>query len=308
MTGWRYNVLSQSTEASKSQLSKYTSALMILMMVWSITGYCFAQRYIELPIWACALVSLFFVLVVINIERQIILATEKSKWVAIFRVVIALIMAVIGSTIVDQTMFGKDIDKQMSSTIEQQTSDLSQQRLVLIEESLEKVTHKMDSITAVTEKMQEEVLAKPFVIQTSTTTVPVTVDGKVKMKPSVTTTEVPNPKQQVIDENNKVLKELREHKRKLEAQKQTVVDDTRKELTENVGFLEELEAMWAIISSRPMAGFFYVVFFLFIMSLELFVVVSKFGDHECDYERSIKGAQIVRIAQLDANFKSLNQR
>ena len=45
LTGWSSSVLAQCSEASKTQLSKYTSALLILMIVWSITGFCFAQRY-----------------------------------------------------------------------------------------------------------------------------------------------------------------------------------------------------------------------------------------------------------------------
>lgn len=43
LTGWNENVLGQCSEASKSQLNKYTSALLILMIVWSIIGFCFAQ-------------------------------------------------------------------------------------------------------------------------------------------------------------------------------------------------------------------------------------------------------------------------
>ena len=76
LTGWNANVLGQCSEASKSQLSKYTSALLILMIVWSIIGFCFAQRYIGLPIWGCALVSLVFVTIIVMIERQILLATR----------------------------------------------------------------------------------------------------------------------------------------------------------------------------------------------------------------------------------------
>ena len=60
LTGWSSSVLAQCSEASKTQLSKYTSALLILMIVWSITGFCFAQRYIGLPVWGCILVSLVF--------------------------------------------------------------------------------------------------------------------------------------------------------------------------------------------------------------------------------------------------------
>ena len=79
-------------------------------------------------------------------------------------------------------------------------------------------------------------------------------------------------------------------------------EDVRKECKENIGFLEELEAMWSIITNRPLAGAFYLVFFFLLMSLELFVVVSKTVDKECDYEAAIKGSQKVRINQFTSAF------
>ena len=80
--------------------------------------------------------------------------------------------------------------------------------------------------------------------------------------------------------------------------KQSVEEDVRKECKESVGFLEELEAMWTIITTRKLAGIFYGVFFVLLMSMELFVVVSKLVDKECDYDAAIKGAQRVRVAQF----------
>lgn len=41
------------------------------------------------------------------------------------------------------------------------------------------------------------------------------------------------------------------------------------------------------------------------MSLELFVVASKMGDKECDYEMAIKGAEIVRMAQFNIAFRKV---
>ena len=79
LTGWSSTVLSQCSEASKCQLSKYTSALLILILIWGVTGFCFAQRYIGLPWWACCFVSLFFITIVIMIERQIILTSEHHR-------------------------------------------------------------------------------------------------------------------------------------------------------------------------------------------------------------------------------------
>lgn len=311
LTGWSSEVLAQCSQASRSHLNKYTSALLILILIWGVTGFCLAQRYIGLPVWACGFVSLFFITIVIMIERQIILTSEKTFSMVLFRAVIAFIMAIVGSTIFDQTMFGKDIDKQMASTIEVQAAELTAQRVHIIDEKLSNLKMEKDSIEQVNFVLQNDVNAHPMIKRTGTTQVPVTVqnpDGTTKaiMKTVVSTSEVPNPKQEVIEGNNKKLAQLAQQEQVWSEKKQSVEEDTRVECKENVGFLEELEAMWTIITTRKLAGAFYAVFFFLLMSLELFVVVSKMVDKECDYEAAIKGGQRVKIAQFNKAFNHVS--
>lgn len=59
-------------------------------------------------------------------------------------------------------------------------------------------------------------------------------------------------------------------------------------------------AIIEILKERPVALFFYLVLFAFLMSLELFVVVSKIGDKRCDYELVIEH-------QLEQNKKTLSE-
>ena len=310
LTGWSSRVLSQCSEASKTQLSKYTSALLILMIVWSITGFCFAQRYIGLPIWGCILVSLVFVTIVVMIERQILLALHPTKKLATFRLVIAIIMAIVGSSIFDQTMFGKDIDKQMADTIELQTADLTQKRVSNIDSKLVAFQIEKDSLNKVNSELQADVNAHPWIIQKSVTNSQdrLVVNGKIKVvnNPSVTTNQVANPKQIVIAANNEKIKQIVLQENDLNKKRLTVEEDTRKECQANVGFLEELEAMVSIVTTRTVAGIFYVIFFLLLMSLELFVVTSKMGDEECDYELAIKGAERVKMAQFNSAFSKVS--
>ena len=237
------------------------------------------------------------------IERQIILTIGKSFSMLIFRAAIAFVMAIIGSTIFDQTLFGKDIDKQMANTIEIQVEDLTKKRVRVIDEKIASLRFEIDSLDQINAMLQADVNAHPFVIQKSVTTTTskiVTPEGEIKTfnTPSVTSTQVANPKQAIIDGNNNRLKDLRKDENKWSEKKQTVEEDVRRECKASVGFLEELEAMWDIITTRKLAGVFYLIFFTFLMSLELFVVVSKMVDKECDYEVAIKGAQKVRIAQF----------
>lgn len=310
LTGWSSEILAQCSENSRCQLSKYTSALIILMIIWGITGFCFAERYMGLPIWACGFVSLIFITIVIMIERQIILTIDKSKKLATFRIVIAIIMAVVGSTIFDQTMFGKDIDKQMANNIEAQVAELSVQRVHIIDDKLTALHAEIDSIDKVNALLQADINANPFVVQksvTNSTTKHVMPDGTVKTlnNPSVTTNQVANPKQTILASNMKTVNTLREQEQKWIEKKQNMEEEVRNECKASIGFLEELEAMWAIVSTRHMAAIFYVVFFVLLMSLELFVVISKMGDKECDYEMAMKGAQIVKAAQFNKAFHNV---
>lgn len=307
LTGWSSEVLAQCSEASRCQLSKYTSALMILILIWSVTGFCFAQRYIGLPVWGCCLISVFFITIVIMIERQIILTTEKSLSMLAFRAIIAFVMAIVGSTIFDQTMFGKDIDKQMADTIEAQVANLTVRCVHTVDEKLSALRTEFDSITRVNCFLQEDVNKNPFIIQTSVTNSTnslVMSDGTIKKvaNPSVTRNQVANPKIAQIEANNKKLEAISVQEQKWTEKKQTMEEDVRKECKESVGFLEELEAMWSIIINRPLAGAFYLVFFFLLMSLELFVVVSKTVDKECDYDAAIRGAQKIRISQFNSAF------
>lgn len=303
LTGWSSTVLAQCSEASKCQLSKYTSAMLILILIWGVTGFCFAQRYINLPLWACGFVSLFFITIVIMIERQIILTSEKTFTMLAFRAVIAGVMAIVGSTIFDQTLFGKDIDKQMTNIIETQVAELTNQRVRIIDEKLGALHVEIDSIDRINAGLQADINAHPFVIQKSVTNTQSQIampNGQIRTvsNPSVTTTQVANPKQAILEANNKTADRLREQEQNWMQKKQNVEEDARKDCKESVGFLEELEAMWTIITTRKLAGLFYGVFFILLMSLELFVVVSKFVDKECDYDAAIKGAQRVREAQF----------
>ena len=144
------------------------------------------------------------------IERQIILTSSRSFCMLGFRAMIALVMAIVGSTIFDQTMFGKDIDKQMTNTIEAQVADLTAQRVHIIDEKLLAVYTELDSINRVNSALQEEVNKNPFVIQTSVTNSQNKVlmpDGTFQTvtNPSVTKSQVPNPKLSDIEANNKTI-------------------------------------------------------------------------------------------------------
>jgi hypothetical protein len=305
LTGWNSRILKSCSEASYKHLKKYTAALFILIILWAFTGYCFAERYVHAPWWGCVISSFIFIVVVIQIERQIILTVGSTQGIAWFRGFIAVIMSVIGSSIIDQIIFADDIDKKMLDFIEAQVTELYPKRVAEYDVELTRLQIVIDSLDRMNMRLNEEIAKKPTIKTVSTqTTFIKLIDSKgndsIVPKTGVSTTQIPNPRIEQVETNEQNLKQYREQHKELTEKKISVKEDLRQELSSKNGFLEELHAMIEILQERIEALIFYIVIFLFLITLELFVVVSKLLDNKCDYD-------LVVEHQLHTNQMSLNK-
>jgi hypothetical protein len=286
LTGWNSHILSYCSEASFKHLKKYTAALLILILLWGFTGYCFADRYVAAPWWGCALSALAFIIIVIQIERQIILMVGRHRWVAVFRCGIAVIMAILGSSIIDQIIFAKDINLKMNEIRVNQIDKLLPRRLSVIDSRLTELKLQVDSLEQSNMRLTEKVEKKP-VVQIIDTKIERDSLGRI-VSTTITKTNAPNPIFAQIARNDTLLKNNRVAVDTLTNQRIKARDDLEHELRANQGFLEELDAMLSILGERTGALIFYLLIFAFLISLELFVVVSKFADDECDYDLIIE--------------------
>ena len=305
LTGWNSKILSSCTEASYKQLRKYTSALLILIILWGLIGYLFADRYVNLSWWGCSIVAFIMIVIVLQIERQIILTVGKNRWLETFRFVIAIIMAVIGSAIIDQIIFKDDIEKKMIEIVDRQVNEQLPNRLTIIETRLRDLQIEIDSLDRKNLQLYEEITRQPTIQTISTTTTPITIrqlDGtdRVEYRTSVSRNPIANPKHKEAEINNQHLEIMRTQQEEYTKRKIDAENSLRVELKSKQGFLEELNAIIEILKESTVALFFYVVLFIFLMSLELFVVVSKIGDKKCDYDLVVKH-------QLEQKEKMLNE-
>jgi hypothetical protein len=305
LTGWNYQILGSCTEASRKQLKKYTSALLILIILWAFIGYSFAERYVRSPWWGCTIASIVFVIIIIQIERQIILTVGKNHGLAIFRVAIAFIMAVIGSAILDQIIFKEDIEKKMIEIVDKQVNDQLPNRLNVINSKLQDLQTEVDSLESNNMILYTEIAKQPTITTVSTSRNPITQrqsDGTdtIVFRTTTNTNPIANPKQQQVVTNNLHLEVLRKQQEDYTQRKMDAENSLRNELKSKQGFLEELNAVIEIIKERTVALIFYLILFAFLMSLELFVVVSKLGDKKSDYDLVIEH-------QLEQKKKTLNE-
>lgn len=313
LTGWNSKILACCSEASFKHLKKYTSALLILIILWAFTGYCFADRYIGAPWWGCLVMALIFVIIIIQIERQIILTVGSNRYTGGFRIFIAIIMALLGSSIIDQIIFSDDIDKKMIEIRDRQVAEQLPMRLMVIDGRLSELQHNIDSLDKATILLNEEIVKNPTITTISTSTTYIQepqADGTHKEVPQTTVSKTPmqNPRIKQVEINNDNLNRMRKLQEEFTLKKMDAEQDLRKELASSTGFLEELNAMLEIITTTFIAGIFYAIVFFFLLSLELFVVFSKLGDKKCDYDLIVEHQLNVKISALEELTKSITTK
>ncbi len=309
LVGWNPNILASCSEASYKTLKKYASSILILMFIWGATGYCFAERYISIKTWwGCALFSLVFILIVIQIERQVILTVGRNRGIVIFRFILAVLMALIGSSILDQIIFKNDVEKVLVELRTDQANIIAQKRQKTIQVEINTLSSTIDSLENINRKLNEEVAKQPTIAVTNVTreVVPVTLANGTKStetKSTTSTQHIANTRIDQIRSNASTIQFCRARLEKLNNLKINIEDIVRKELEANAGFLEELKAMIKIIKSDFVAAAFYFLLFAFIISLELLVVMSKIGDNKCDYDLIVEYQVGVKKAALDDMIK-----
>ncbi|MBP1676746.1 MAG: hypothetical protein H6Q20_1305 [Bacteroidetes bacterium] len=294
LIGWNPEILKNCSEASYKALKKYSSSILILLFIWGATGYTFAQRYLSIQSWwGCAITALIFIVIVIQIERQVILTVGKNTGIVVFRIILAVLMAVIGSTILDQIIFKNDVEKVLVDLRTDKVNEIAAKRQKTIQLEIDKLNGIIDSLETINSRLNDEVAKKPTIQVTNVKTEKIPVrnnDGSKSFdtKSTVETQHVANTRIEQIKTNYETISKCRNRLEILYDQKINIEQTVRKELEENSGFLEELKAMIVLIKSESLAGAFYFLLFSFIIALELLVVVSKIGDKKCDYDMIIE--------------------
>jgi hypothetical protein len=300
LTGFSYKVLENCSEVSKKAVKKYTSALLIIMVVWGFIGYMFSNRYIGLSSEYAMFGAVIMIFMIVQIERQIILTIGKNKFAYWFRSVLAIIMAVLGSLIVDQMLFKVDIELQEPIYLADKVDETVLRKEKSVNNQIAQIDSNLLSLDKELENLNKRYQLKPMVPNTETTKSRVNVktpDGRdsisingVPVMVWVTTVlnnrPVVNPivneiniKNEQRTDNINRIKELNDEKRKI-----------RKKVEEEIkpGFLMELKIMWDLLKDDMFIAFIYMLWLIFFLCIELFVLVSKSKDGETDYEVIVK--------------------
>lgn len=326
LTGYNYDIMKLSSEASAKAVKRYTSALLIVSIIWGFVGFAFSDRYLRLDITGAAVGAITMIFIVIQIERQIILTIEKNVPALIIRGGIAIIMAILGSVIIDQIIFKEDIEIQQEFIIDEKVSKVLPGKLLEINNEIgrldslytQKNNERAELIDEITKnpiiKMPEFVTTKtPGTIKKSVIDQDTGLSSIIEVDTTYTTRtfsskSIENPKASLIEKIDNQIKELSEKRDEYNSMKIGIKSNLEKELKNKVGFLDELKTMKVLLSESWIALSVWILWFLFFLFIELFVVISKFSKNgQTDYDLTIihqKNVRIDAINELTNNQKN----
>lgn len=285
LTGTNYRILDSCSEMSKKRLLKYTSALLIICLLWMFIGWTFTERYLKGTWLESTAGAIILIFLIIQIERQVILSSKDNHGLKIFRTIIAFAMAMIGTVIIDQIVFKDDINKEKLVMMGKEIDTILPGR----ERELKQQIHYVDSIILVKENeikaISDDVMKNPF--RTLVEQV-VTKDSSGRTMTSISKRKVSNPKVVLIEPIERAIVGLRKEKEKKDSLALTLRPQVEADLKEHVGFLDELEVMASLLMKSSVSLCAWLVWFAFLLGLELFLLVSKMGEEENDYDKRME--------------------
>lgn len=301
LTGYNYYLVQHSSEQSSKAVKKFTSAVLLIVLVWMFIAYSFAVRYLHVGVVGGILASVIAAFVVIQIERIIILSTKVNKWSVTFRVALALVMAILGSFILDQIIFKDDIELKKTQIMEDRVKVAIKNSENDVDEQVKSIDASIQQLEA-RQKVVSEDLQKNPVIVTSYTNTSVTRDNQGNRINSTNSTNKmvnENPKKRELEQINEQINVLNGQKFKTIGSLDSIRANKEKDLRKSSGFIDELNILHEVITSSKIGLTVYLLFFFFFLSIELFVVTIKLTDKASDYDKLINHQTEVRMRMLE---------
>ena len=260
LTGYKYEILRGCSEISHRAVKRYTAALLIICILWAFIGYSFVQNYLKATWYFSLLGAALFVLIILQVERQIILSDSNGRFKYWVRGLIAIIMAVIGSIIIDQIIFRQDIEHkalfelnaQVDSLLPAKQAELKRQVAGIDSSINRKEAERKALIDELTKNPTIKIMSKQTqIIPTSTTTTDsnknTTTNTSVVQKTASVINSVPNPKAAMLAPIDQQIKDLQTVKMTQEDRIIKLREEVEKEAKANKGFLYELKLMCHIL-------------------------------------------------------------
>lgn len=319
LIGYNYQIVSHSSEISAKIVKRYTSAVLIVCLIWAFVGFTFTQRYLGAGFIGTCIGGVIAVVIVVQIERQIILTINPTKWLYLTRFILAVLMATIGSLVIDQIIFQKDIELKKLALIDDKVNEILPKRTKELKDQINALDTAILSKENERGNLMNDITKNPTIKSVTSTSTPLilansTTDSLhntkknehiIKVK-STTIKTIQNPKMGLITPLDQQIDKLRILKENKDSILLALRPQVEQEIKEKSGFLDELKVMVSILKSSKIAFGVYLLWFLFLLMLEMLVVLSKWNQKKNDYDETLENQLQLHIHKL--NIMSRNSK
>jgi hypothetical protein len=301
ITGFNYQLITSCSEEAKKMTKRYAGLLILISLVWFAIGFSFATRYLNLGLFGGVFMASICVVAIILIERNIILSTKKkNSGLVIFRVILALVMAIIGSLIIDQIIFAEDVDERRIIVIQNKVNASFPIKSKELKEQIFQLNSQMKQFESRRDKLANDVSKNPTIKSfSSSSNVSSQGDSVTTRTLSVSSNDIPNPK---IEQLTNVQQQLTTSFSLLKSKNNELLqlrDDLQKEFEKRRGFLDELKILYDVVIESNLSIIVYLMWFVFFLAIEMFIVFSKIGESENDYHRLIQQQVDLHLRRLE---------
>ncbi|MGZ3813590.1 MAG: DUF4407 domain-containing protein [Mucilaginibacter sp.] len=301
LTGYKYEILKGCSEVSHRAVKRYTAALVIVCILWAFIGYSFVNKYLKADGYFSMVGAVLFVLIILQVERQIILSDSKQTAKYWIRGFIAFIMAIIGSIIIDQIIFREDIKHKELFELNAQVDSIMPAKETELKRQSVEIDSSIHRKEAERENLLNELSRNPFiqVVNRQNDAIPISNTVIDSNKNAITKTSlvrktayivssVQNPKMSMLGAIDQQIKDLQAIKVTQENRIVKLRDEVERDVKANSGFLYELKLMFHILLDSYPALFVWLMWFLLLLGIEIFIMVNKIAHTETDYDVSIQ--------------------
>lgn len=291
ITGDDYKHLENETPASKKKVSLMAITVLVPVLVWFFTSVLMVKQVMNYSAGVAILTGFVTAVIIFVIEKSIIMSSG-SKRIAVFRICLGFIVALLGAVCLDEVIFKDDISRQMDRNKTKEASAAAQN---IDEEYKGRV-----------DKAEADVAAKNHVWLTALNDVNREADGSGGSGKKGVHAITKLKQQTAVEKENDYkaakaeLATLRSEIELKKANASAAIESASDERT----FLHRIIAMFDLVLSNGWAAAAYMLITLFFFLLEFLVVILKYCMDETNYERKVKLIEEIGKRRMEELRKS----
>lgn len=126
LTGDRAREVEAFGAASRKKVTLMALGLIVVTIYWFVVGYILGRTVLEMSAINASVMAAFCAFIVLCIDRSFILMPDLNGWVASFRVIMALLVAILGGTGLDLILYHKEVQQELIVMQSERTALLEQ--------------------------------------------------------------------------------------------------------------------------------------------------------------------------------------